>query len=353
MNETRKALELAREAIDELSYCSSSHAADDIKSQAIAAIDAALSAPAAPVARADGMPENRSERHLRRLLAARVAMPGMYGDDGEAHGTEHGISIDFMREHVAAIEAKLWALNAARAPAPAAPVAHADDLAVDSLAAAMKAKLADARAKGRSGWQTCRPEVLSEMLRDHVEKGDVRDVANFCAFLWSLGSGITAPLPGSEAFDRWVDAGMGLQPAPAAPVAQGIAAGRIAQPYTLAEIRERIASHDYSAELLLQHAMLLLDKSAQPVSEPSDAEINKLACAAGFSPGMVVTDNGAFGRFARAVLALRPASVPPLTEERIAAAVATWFDYPEVEQDDHQARMRRVLASFGIGQGGA
>lgn len=36
------------------------------------------------------------------------------------------------------------------------------------------------------------------------------------------------------------------------------AAPAIAQPYTLAEIEAKIASHDYNAELLLQHAMLLL-----------------------------------------------------------------------------------------------
>lgn len=63
---------------------------------------------------------------------------------------------------------------------------HPDDLAVDAFAAAMKAKLAEARAKGRSGWNEDEPGMqqrLSDMLRDHVEKGDPRDVANFCMFL--------------------------------------------------------------------------------------------------------------------------------------------------------------------------
>jgi hypothetical protein len=31
------------------------------------------------------------------------------------------------------------------------------------------------------------------MLREHVEKGDPRDVANFCLFLWKLGYGIATP----------------------------------------------------------------------------------------------------------------------------------------------------------------
>lgn len=36
----------------------------------------------------------------------------------------------------------------------------------------------------------------------------------------------------------------------------------IKEPYTLAEIRDKIASNDYSAEMLLQHAMRLLDGAA-------------------------------------------------------------------------------------------
>jgi hypothetical protein len=65
-------------------------------------------------ARDDGMPGDPDERHLRRLLAVRVAMPHTYYDDGEAQGQEHGIVIDFMREPVADIDAKLRALNVAR-----------------------------------------------------------------------------------------------------------------------------------------------------------------------------------------------------------------------------------------------
>lgn len=71
---------------------------------------------------------------------------------------------------------------------------HPDDLAVDKFAAALKAKLADARAKGRRGWDDkydCDAEILSSMLRDHVEKGDPRDVAAFCCFLWNRGERIT------------------------------------------------------------------------------------------------------------------------------------------------------------------
>lgn len=83
-------------------------------------------APAAPQPRDDGMPASSDERHLRRLLAARVAMPNTYFDDGEANGAEHGIQIDFMRESVADIDAKLRALNVARlavaAPQPAQPL---------------------------------------------------------------------------------------------------------------------------------------------------------------------------------------------------------------------------------------
>lgn len=68
-----------------------------------------------PAQPSDGMPSSPSERHLRRLLAHLVAIPLTYYDDGEANGSEHGILIDFMREPVADIAAKIQALNVARA----------------------------------------------------------------------------------------------------------------------------------------------------------------------------------------------------------------------------------------------
>ncbi|MBX9960939.1 MAG: hypothetical protein K2Y15_12455 [Burkholderiaceae bacterium] len=84
---------------------------------------------------------------------------------------------------------------------PAAPevAKHPDDEAVDRFAQAMKEKLAAAREKGRGGWQTCSREDLSWMLRDHVAKGDPRDVANFCMFLWNLGYGISQPTDAENA----------------------------------------------------------------------------------------------------------------------------------------------------------
>ncbi|WP_260430408.1 hypothetical protein [Burkholderia stagnalis] len=75
---------------------------------------------------------------------------------------------------------------------------HSDDAAVDRFAVAMKAKLAAACEKGRGGWEQCDPAHLSRMLREHVEKGDPRDVANFCAFLWNLSAPITASMPTRE-----------------------------------------------------------------------------------------------------------------------------------------------------------
>lgn len=79
---------------------------------------------------------------------------------------------------------------------------HPDSQAVDRFAAAMKEKLAQARAKGRSGWQNLTSEELSRMLREHVEKGDPLDVANFCMFLWNLGHGIGAEPAQAAAFSE-------------------------------------------------------------------------------------------------------------------------------------------------------
>lgn len=72
---------------------------------------------------------------------------------------------------------------------------HADEQQADAAAAgtfltAMKNKLASSHAKGRSGWQYIDAVTLSRALREHVDKGDPVDVANFCMFLWMLGSPI-------------------------------------------------------------------------------------------------------------------------------------------------------------------
>jgi len=78
---------------------------------------------------------------------------------------------------------------------------HSDTVAVYRFADEMAAKMEQARAKGRGGWETCPPEVLSSMLREHVEKGDPRDVANFCMMLWHLGQPI-APAPQAQDVQR-------------------------------------------------------------------------------------------------------------------------------------------------------
>lgn len=75
---------------------------------------------------------------------------------------------------------------------PAPENRHLDEIAVYEFADAMVAKMAEARAKGRSGWQECDPVDLSTMLREHVEKGDPRDVANFCMMLWHHKAPISA-----------------------------------------------------------------------------------------------------------------------------------------------------------------
>lgn len=80
------------------------------------------------------------------------------------------------------------------APPPPAVDAHEDDKAADEFAAAMKAKLKFAREhRGRGGWERMRPEELSRMLREHVEKGDPVDVGNFCMMLHQHRAQITPP----------------------------------------------------------------------------------------------------------------------------------------------------------------
>ena len=80
--------------------------------------------------------------------------------------------------------------------------AHPDDLMVDALAAAMKAKMAKQRANGYGGWDdetVCPADRLRTMLRDHVQKGDPVDVANFAGMLLARGeSTAAAEVPGEE-----------------------------------------------------------------------------------------------------------------------------------------------------------
>lgn len=52
---------------------------------------------------------------------------------------------------------------------------------------AMKEKLGIARSRGRGGWwnpEECSIDLLRQMLRDHVEKGDMRDVMNIAAMIY-------------------------------------------------------------------------------------------------------------------------------------------------------------------------
>lgn len=68
-----------------------------------------------------------------------------------------------------------------------------DARCVDRISGAMKFKLAQKRNEGRGRWwdrRNCDQSVLSKMLREHVEKGDPLDVANFCMMLYCRGEKI-------------------------------------------------------------------------------------------------------------------------------------------------------------------
>jgi len=110
--------------------------------------------------------------------------------------------------------------RAALASAPVAGEAqHSDDAAVDRFAVAMKAKLAAKRAAGRGGWDDkaqCSNEWLSSLLRQHLEKGDPLDVANFAMMLHQRGERIIPYRDAPEAseavnaamadeYRRWID----------------------------------------------------------------------------------------------------------------------------------------------------
>lgn len=75
---------------------------------------------------------------------------------------------------------------------------HPDDRAITAFEKKMREKMAASRAKGRSGWDDpaqCSAERLSAMLREHVEKGDPVDVANFAMMLSARGERIASAAP--------------------------------------------------------------------------------------------------------------------------------------------------------------
>lgn len=71
-----------------------------------------------------------------------------------------------------------------------------DDSAVDQFADAMKAKLDKKRIEGRSGWHDrsiLSQKQLSNMLLNHVDKGDPVDVGNFAMMLFMRQEKIVLP----------------------------------------------------------------------------------------------------------------------------------------------------------------
>lgn len=89
----------------------------------------------------------------------------------------------------------------AAAPVSGPTFNHPDDCAVDRFAVALKAKMVECRAKGRSGWNNealCPTEHLQAMLCDHVAKGDPVDVGNFAMMLFNRGERTIDSRPRSE-----------------------------------------------------------------------------------------------------------------------------------------------------------
>jgi hypothetical protein len=96
------------------------------------------------------------------------------------------------RYHAAAASAILKDLETFIRVMPLEPV-HLDDIAVDRFAAAMKRKLAKKRAEGYGGWQDpseCTTAFLSDLLVNHVGKGDPIDVGNFAMMIHQRGATI-------------------------------------------------------------------------------------------------------------------------------------------------------------------
>jgi len=65
-----------------------------------------------------------------------------------------------------------------------------DNTDIDEFASRMKQKMYLSGLKGRSGWRDASAETISQMLIEHIAKGDPVDVANFCMMLYIKGERI-------------------------------------------------------------------------------------------------------------------------------------------------------------------
>lgn len=62
---------------------------------------------------------------------------------------------------------------------------------------AMEQKLMQKRVDGRGGWhdpEQCSVDYLRQLLVEHVDKGDMVDVANFAMMIWNRENSVEAKL---------------------------------------------------------------------------------------------------------------------------------------------------------------
>lgn len=64
---------------------------------------------------------------------------------------------------------------------------------VDDFAEKMKAKLILKSMQGWNGWETCPIENLENGLKNHIEKGDMVDVANYALMIDARNATATTP----------------------------------------------------------------------------------------------------------------------------------------------------------------
>lgn len=127
---------------------------------------------------------------LEKALAAIEAVHKAFGAPGDyGYGTREGDALFELYKAAADIFAFASSFDDEVDGEP-----HHDDLGVDRFAAAMKGKLAKKRAEGFGGWSDpnqCTAQYLSELLRQHAEKGDPVDVGNIAMMLHQRGERIS------------------------------------------------------------------------------------------------------------------------------------------------------------------
>ena len=219
------------------------------------------------------LPSRETLMAQAQVFASAWAIAGSRFDSGdgmEVAEQEKAILADMTRRlhaRTAELEAQLEAIGAGGVSGPlmGQPQAMPDLTALTERGAKAWAGV-DAQGLREGRWYMVTHDGVATLCED---RRDAEKEAKDADMAWPHSGPhravqlVEASTAGFTAADMATASAQGFRDGGASPSANaGEPSGHIKEPYALAEIKAKIASNDYSAEMLLQHAMLLLDSAS-------------------------------------------------------------------------------------------